>query len=438
MSKRYVFWRTPTGAAYKGQDNKHAPYDLLAQIGKLSSVNADGKVTYDSLFPLRFEHAVLGSIILIDQDGRELNQQDSQDVLRKAMSSVIKKKDGKIPIDATALLRESDIKAAAFFQKEQEPFSLVTSVSIKSFPANQLSVNKCRVMPLKNRTHFPLPDQLRTVLSTDASQSLVGRKQHQLVRVKTLGRSWSDAKERALDSLRLLCGLWNLFGTKMGSWSLSFVPRKRTPLGVVHVGPYHTLHSKSGKSIGDLYWYETEYGEHPMPFEPHNGWANTEKLRRWALNKLRHSPYGSDLSRLIIRYASALSNPDLNVAFLQMWSILELITNSVGAKYEATVKRATWILPDRKLSKELLEYLRCYRNQYVHSARSSESSYQIAQLIKSIIDRHLLFLLRNDFRVESLEEYAACLSLPTSADQLKRRCELDRRALAILKILDKN
>lgn len=51
--------------------------------------------------------------------------------------------------------------------------------------------------------------------------------------------------------------------------------------------------------------------------------------------------------------------------------------------------------------------------------------------MKSFIDRHLLGLLENDFRVESLEEYASFLSLPTSTEQLLERRRRVGRALHI-------
>lgn len=432
METRYVYWRKPTGAAYKGLDNKHALDGLLADIGRTASINAEGLISWSGMWFKRFEQAVLGSVIVIDPEKREVNQHDGRSIVRSAMRALITRSGGKSVIDPAALLRESDKQAATYFRKQQQHFHLVTSLSVKSFPAQEILVDKCRVLPLRTRARYPVPDTLRHDLEREGSQNRPRRNRHQLVRVRTVGRSRFDATDCALEALALLCGLWNLFGT-YGSWSIDFGSRKRKrkPLAVVHVGPFHTLHTQDGKPVDDLYWYEPDYAEHREPFNPSRGWDGIEKHRRWAMGRLRQSPYRPDLRRLIHRYSAALSKSDPDVAFLQMWSILELITNTVGARYEETVRRATWIFKDGDLARELLTYLRCYRNQFVHAAHSDDDRDQIAQLIKSFIDPHLLGLLRNDFRVQSLEEYAACLSLPTSVDKLKRHRQRAARALSL-------
>ncbi len=437
MGRRYVFWRIPTGAAYKGEDNKHAPKDLLADIGRSASINTEGSVSWGDMSFLRFQQAVLGSVVVLDPNRQELNGHDANSIVRSAMLALIKRCGGKSAIDSATLLHEADKGAASYFRKRQRDFYLVTSLPVQAFPAKQIVIDTCRVTPLRSRDRYPVPDALRYELAREGNHSKARRNRHQLVRVKTAGRSIFDAADRALEALSLLSGLWNLLGT-YGSWSISSGPQRRKPLGVIHVGPFHTLHTADGKPVDDLYWYEPDYAEHQEPFQPRRGWDGIEKKRRWAMRRLRQSPYHRDLRRLIVRYSAALSKPDPNVAFLQMWSILESITNTVGARYEDTVHRATWVFPDGGLARDVLQYLRCYRNQYVHAARSDDHRDQIAQLIKSFIDPHLLCLLRNDLRLQSLEEYAACLSLPTSIDELKRRRERSARALYLRQLWGKS
>lgn len=228
----------------------------------------------------------------------------------------------------------------------------------------------------------------------------------------------------------LLCGLWNLFAT-YGSWSMTFGFRSREPLGVVHLGPLYTLHTPDGKPINQPYWYDPDYTGGVKLFNPQGGWLQLEKHRRWAMRCLRHVPFHKELRQLIVRYAAALSRADQDAAFLQMWSILETITHTGGRKYDETIRRSTWILEDADRARESLEYLRCYRNQYVHAARSAENRDQIAQLMKSYVDPHLITLLRNEFDVANLEEHGSCLSLPTSIDELKRRRRRFARAINI-------
>jgi hypothetical protein len=146
--------------------------------------------------------------------------------------------------------------------------------------------------------------------------------------------------------------------------------------------------------------------------------------------RMRDLPYAPELRQLLVRYA-ALSKTDPDVAFLQLWSMLEKITGTIGARYDETLRRATWIFPDGDFSSDVLRFLRNYRNQYVHSAQSSDDRDQVAQLMKSFVESHLLGLLHNDFHVQSLQEYAACLSLPTRLEDLKRRRGHLSRAIRI-------
>jgi hypothetical protein len=152
-------------------------------------------------------------------------------------------------------------------------------------------------------------------------------------------------------------------------------------------------------------------------------WPRIEKLRRSAVRRVAGVEYQQDLEDLLIRYASALDQPNPDVAFLQMWSILEKMTDTVGDNYDETIKRAVSLYSKdkRAMMRDILELLRLRRNQYVHSAESGMQSEQLAYAIKSIIDPHFLKLISNPFKVRSLEEYGAFLALPTDLTTLDER-----------------
>jgi len=113
----------------------------------------------------------------------------------------------------------------------------------------------------------------------------------------------------------------------------------------------------------------------------------------------------------------------MDVALLQMWSILERITGTIGTNYDKTIERTVRVIPEktRGWAKDVLNVLRCRRNQYVHSAKTSEVSEQIAYLIKSFVDPHLFLLISNRLGLNSLAEYADVLSLPIDRQVLLRR-----------------
>lgn len=214
-------------------------------------------------------------------------------------------------------------------------------------------------------------------------------------------------------------------------WSRSLGGTSRRPLGVVHIGPFHTLHFPSGKPVDDLYWYEPDYPREVVAFAQPNDWEKLEQHRRRSVGQLRRSPFRPELRALIIRYAFALSRPNPDDAFLKLWSILETITNTAGSAYDKTIDRASWLFADRDIVKDVLSYVRRYRNRYVHAARSDDSNETVAWFTKALIDPHLLRLLNNDFQCSSIQEYSQVLSLPWSKRALQRTRDSATRAIKI-------
>lgn len=154
-------------------------------------------------------------------------------------------------------------------------------------------------------------------------------------------------------------------------------------------------------------------------FAPGMGWAIIQQNSSIFLKRLARFGYRTELEELLARYASALDQTNHDVAFLQLWAILERITDTVGAQYEKTVERATWDEPDRQYAKEFLSLMRMHRNRYVHASVSTSEPDQVTYLLKMFVDSHLIALVRNSYRVSSLAEYAAMLSTPVQLHKLE-------------------
>ena len=192
------------------------------------------------------------------------------------------------------------------------------------------------------------------------------------------------------------------------------------PLGVIHAGPIHTLHHTDGSLVNDVFWYAPEFFEKRDLFSPSDGWAAIEKNRKRFMRKLASVPYRKELEDIIGRYVLALDQRNLDIAFLHLWSILEKVTGT-GAKpnYDETVRRSVSFWQDALLAKEMLKAMRVHRNRLVHAARSTKEGDQVGYMIKSFVDPHLLRLLQNSYKVESLEEYGRYLGMPTKLADLQ-------------------
>jgi hypothetical protein len=245
------------------------------------------------------------------------------------------------------------------------------------------------------------------------------------------GRSIHEGAEKALNALHLLRAIWSLAAT-MGRWAMRFGGPARRPIGIIHTGPFHTLHLPDGRAADEnYYWYDPDYTGDQELFNGSGRWPQIDKYRRWAMRRFRRLPYRRDLEEVLLRYIDALDQSNPNVSFLQMWGILEKITNTVGAQYDETIKRATRVYgkADRLLMKDLLGTLRLRRNQYVHSGKNNQESTDVSFLVKSFVDPHLGRLIQNQLSFQSLQEYGEHLALPTDIKTLKRMRKWSAQAL---------
>lgn len=436
MSKRYTYYRIPNGNPYRGLDAKYAPVYVLAEIGKIATVNADSTVSWPGFSMPPLEMSLKASLVVLDPVGNELNETDSWRIIWQALVASIKSAPGK-PVDPIELTTRVDKLAAEFFRQPLVKYVLISSLSIVDLPTKRIEVRGCEVSSLKTRgERFLLPRALTRPEDGSPFLKHINSSEYRLVMVTSVGRSKYEATDNALKSLSLLRGLWSLFAT-YGSWTIhgGSSPRRK-PIGVIHTGPIHTLHLTNGALVdNDLYWYEPDFTEEQPIFQPSKGWEQIEKNRRWAMKRLSTLEYRQDLETLLIRYVDALDQSNPSIAFLKMWGILERVTDTIGGNYDETINRVVWTFhtESRPVTRNMLQSLRFRRNQYVHSGSSGGESDQVAYMIKYFVDPHLVRLISNPFKLKSIEEYGEFLSLPTDVATLEQRQRKLKQALRWLK-----
>ena len=98
MSKRYVFWRTPTGGPCRRDDDRWAPTELLTEIGTTASVTKEGIRWAGGFEHQIYRTAVRAVVAVLGPDGRELNDSDAWSIVWAAIQSVIKEDKGGSPL----------------------------------------------------------------------------------------------------------------------------------------------------------------------------------------------------------------------------------------------------------------------------------------------------------------------------------------------------
>jgi hypothetical protein len=437
LGARYVYFRDSAGRPYRGNDGRHSPVNLLTDMGKCSVVQDGGRIGWQD-WPDNFK-PLLSFFVVLDRDAVELNDHDTEQIVWRALEDVARRAPGK-PLKPSDVLQAGDKRAAEFYEQPSRRFVLVASLSIKSFPTTKVLVRGRAITPLRSRKpRYPLPTVLRSAMHRNTYAEHLRTTRYPLVRVETEGRTVFEAVGLALDNLSLLRAIWS-FAATLGQESAWSWATKRHPIGIIHTGPIYTLHLPGGGAANEeSFWYDPAYTVDQPLFSPEDrlhrnsdsGWPRIEKNRRWAMARIARLPYRADFEQLMLRYIAALDEPNPNDAFLQLWGILEKITNTVEMRYDETIRRASWVFAkaDRPSMKEVVESLRHHRNRYVHSGSAGEVTKEIPHRIKAIVDPHLVRLLNNTFQVASLQDYGEFLAYPTEVEKLEKMRRTVGRAL---------
>jgi hypothetical protein len=407
---RYAFWRGPDGNLNKKDPDKYCPTELLAECGRETKVNQDNSVSWTPHFDQIAVGLRLAFAIFIKDE--PLNDHDAWTIAKNSLVNACRSAGGGAPIDNARFLEIADTLAHEFARRPLRKYTLVATLSIKTLPRKSIHINGCTIRPLSSRGKFKAPQVLVGLSQESLFRRHLEKSSYARVKVETTGRSENESALKAIDSLNLLRAYWT-FPTVFRRWTHHFGPGQLAKaLAVVHLGPFQTLHFPSGECVADSFWRDTDPQEDQNLFSPPVPWSELDNLRRRAMRRSVLLPYRRSMEHLLLRYIAALDQRDHDVSFLQMWTLLEYITGTIGGKYDETIERAVCFVTPRGLGRQLLQCVRIQRNRYVHAAHSTIEPDQAAHLLKMFLELHLNILQWNAYRIASLDEYAKILALP--------------------------
>jgi hypothetical protein len=330
-------------------------------------------------------------------------------------------------VNATMLHFERHLKdcEAQYLKKPAQAYILASSVGIRNYTGrrtarlNGVSISLHPVLPKKfDRSSFgkkieehvpPSPENILQVLA------------------RVSARTPAAAFEKARMNIDLLRAIWCFIEQSRSFELFHFGPPK--PVAAILSGPLHTLHHTDGSLALDLFWYEPE-GLMDRHVYSAREWPRIERRASQVLARLRAIPYRHDLQRALVGYVRALDTRHPSNSFANLWSVLELLTESVG-NYDQLVRRAGYLYSDADWPFMLLvlEHLRDVRNQLVHGheVRSNIDSY--LQQLKTITEVLIRFHLVRGRDYASLVQAAGFLDTPVGREILKQRIRDYRRAL---------
>lgn len=400
------------------------PNELAIRIEKSRKVAEDGSVTFEG-WDFRLYGTLLYSMLDFSEEIPEI---DARNITRKS----IRKAGEKGEISKNSLLKEIKILENKYHKQPVERFALATSLSV----GQMTQIRRINI----GRTQIIIGGQLprrfireAAKIRKEASQILYAPppRHYSALRAHVSAKSHNEAVNKALDAIDLIRGIWNLYENKKHSTRISVggIPK---PVNKIILGPFHTLHYPNGKlAATSTWWYEPSY-------------LGAVQLHRIVeigsffeyLNNVRSlldkSHYKSELEKAIIRYSRSLDERDWNNAFLRLWGVLELLTDTIKQSYDSTIKRTAFLYQDYEFYLQILKHLRYFRNLSVHSdAENPEIESDLFQL-KNFVEDLLYFHLANSRRFKSMEEAGRFLSLPRNKNALKSRVELANFAIEFL------
>jgi len=339
-------------------------------------------------------------------------------------------------LTAKAFMDELSRQEQAYKGTPPQRYVLTTSLSARDF-SDSLSHTGISKTHITFGERLPEPFQGehermrkygRNILFGDLPTYTSMMRRYTFARVSVWAKSDIEAVESALDGLDLLRGIWNFYLNRPQAWRHSGGQRK--PVNQIVLGPIHSLHEPSGKLAIAYNWYERDYLGPLTSVRLDKDLTAMKAFERDVRKHLTKSRYRADLEDSIRRYVRILDSRDWNNAFVQLWGLLEHLTDTTRSDNKATCKRARFLYlkEERNLHKEVLAHLADHRNRAVHAGYVSEDAetllYQLKRYVERVLWFHLVFGVNFSNRVEA----AGFLNLPPDLDELQKRMRLMRLA----------
>jgi len=394
---------------------------LCGRLEKAKAVDGNGNASFQG-FEFTSNVAVLNSMISLGSTIPELEK-------KRIISNAAFNAAGIGVVTPDSLLYEIDKLEKQYLKETPKRYILVTSLSVGRFSKiRRQSINGCI---LTFRPDIPKHfSKEATKIEKQASYSICGElpQDYLVAKIAVTGKSSSEAADRAIDAIDLFRGIWNLFYNRKHVYRIS--SGSREPVNKIVLGPLHTLHFPTAKLATESWWYEPDYTGPLKTLDPSKEIESFYGFQKRVRESLCKSPFRPFLESAIIRYTRALDLRDWNNAFLNLWTLLETLTNTgENDTHKVTVRRTSFMYQDREYVRQILTHLRDYRNRAVHTGTGNEDIETLMFQLKNFVETALEFLVANKFGLKNLGEVAQFLDLPDEKTVLTDRSRLIKSAL---------
>jgi hypothetical protein len=397
-----------------------------------ADLNASRRV--DPQGSVSFQGGIFDSRIILFDAGLDLNpsipEADRRQIVHQAVFEA-----GKTQLTPESVLRRAERLESAFLQRSFKRYVLVTGISLRRYSQRTL---RRRVGGTAITFKAFIPKKFDRSPLRNLIKQYVGVPQpltYSAVLAHIRARSEHEAYKIGIDAIDLVRGIWNLYWNGLQARRRSFERPK--PLNRIVLDPIQTLHYSSGGLAVRNVWYDPGYIVALDPLSPSQSemtkmFAFEERVRRRLLRGNRFPKLGGLASEFVIRYCRSLDDGTLHGAFLKLWALLELMTETKPQEgSDITIRRAVVLFKQSELHKAVLAYIRDQRNRIVHQSEAPDELEELVYRLKMYVEELLHFFVMNSVKFRTRERYMLFLDLPTDVAILKERFTVIRKALRL-------
>lgn len=406
----------------KWRDRRN-PEPILKNMSEYISPTKGGlKYSHSGFWKKHDDQTILQAMIAFPN---QLTTYDKNKVFEEGLNESLRNGD----FSKSEVLRQINRALKKHLAYPTQPYFLITSINIRiPDEYGRISILGC---------HFKFLDSLPRSAKA-ARQQIVDDKifeepeHYSYLRVRTNGRSVSEATDMALKAVNLLLGILNLSLNSRAIFPLSNGQPK--PVNVVRLGEFQTLHQLDLSPVPDkIFWYEPEYVQALPVFKQESEFRAIKLHIDLMRNSITKSNYKETMIGAIIRYGDALNLASSSASFILLFSLLELLTDTTRRNYSETISRTLFHFSDRDYTKQALEHLRASRNQSVHEGFSNSNTENDLFQLKYYVERLINFHLFYKPRFKTPKEAGEFMDLPTEKAELRRKKRMIESAIEYIK-----
>ncbi len=398
------------------------PDIILDKLKSAATIRDDGGVSYSSFEYMELTPAIYSMI--------DFGQQIDWVLKKKIVSAALNKylKENKLDKDNFIKILNDEFKEIN--KTIEEEYVLLTSMSLmQPLPLKKIELFGCNIRlfdgPYPKKYNSRQIHQEKWQFDFPHTPSGYSK-----VIVNCKAKFPHEAVMKSINALDLLRSFFCLFE----NFGMQFTFGVDTnPINKIRLGGMHTLHKKSGKAAVDYFWYETNFKLGKPHSTPKKKLEHIKKNYKWALGQFSKSKYHPKLLDALLRYVRALDESAANIAALKLWGAIESIaTPDNASNYDALTRRCSFFYQDRKYHKQMLEYLREYRNANVHAGEEYDEAKTCCYQMQFYFFELILFHLRNVEIFDNLQEANMFLDLPTNKKELEIRKKHIEKAIEFI------